>query len=233
MVLEVDDIHAYYDESHILHGVTVHLKNGELVGLIGNNGVGKTTLLRSVMGLTDIRSGNIYLKGANISHLPPHKVSRLGVSLVPENREIFPDLTVLENLTVGTNNSRKNRKTIPERIYDYFPVLKERLDQKGGTLSGGEQQMLAIARGLVGDPDLILLDEFSEGLQPLIIQNIIKILRRVQKEGVSILMVEQDARLALHLSSRIYIMEKGEISYHGFSEELLSNETILKDHLAI
>ena len=233
MVLEVDDIHAYYDESHILHGVTVHLKNGELVGLIGNNGVGKTTLLKSVMGLTDIRSGNIYLKGANISHLPPHKVSRLGVSLVPENREIFPDLTVLENLTVGTNNSRKNRKTIPERIYDYFPILKERLDQKGGTLSGGEQQMLAIARGLVGDPDLILLDEFSEGLQPLIIQNIIKILRRVQKEGVSILMVEQDARLALHLSSRIYIMEKGEISYHGLSEELLSNETILKDHLAI
>lgn len=233
MVLEVDDIHAYYDESHILHGVTVHLRNGEIVGLIGNNGVGKTTLLKSVMGLTDIRSGNIYLKGANISHLPPHKVSRLGVSLIPENREIFPDLTVLENLTVGTNNSRKNRKTIPERIYDYFPILKERLDQKGGTLSGGEQQMLAIARGLVGDPDLILLDEFSEGLQPVVIQNIIKILRRVQKEGVTILMVEQDARLALHLSNRIYIMEKGEISYHGLSEELLSNETILKDHLAI
>jgi branched-chain amino acid transport system ATP-binding protein len=233
LLLEVNEIHAYYGESHVLHGLSIHLQNGEIVGLIGNNGAGKTTLLRSIMGLTDVRSGSISFKGENILHLPPYKLARLGISLVPENREIFPDLTVLENLMVGAYNSRKNRKTIPEKIWDYFPILEDRINQKGGTLSGGEQQMLTIARGLVSGPDLMLLDEFSEGLQPQIIQNIIDIIRLVQKEGVTMLLVEQNARLALHLSSRVYVMEKGEISYHGVSEELLGNERILKDHLAI
>jgi branched-chain amino acid transport system ATP-binding protein len=229
----VDDIHVYYDESHILHGVTLHLERGEIVGLIGNNGVGKTTLLRSVMGLTHVRSGNIVFQGSDILHLPPFRISRLGISLIPENREIFPDLTVYENLLIGTMNTSKNKKVIHDKIYDYFPFLKNRSNQKGGTLSGGEQQMLAIARGLVGEPKLILVDEFSEGLQPLVIRNIVEIIREVQKEGKTILMVEQDARLALHLSSRIYIMEKGQVSFHGFSKELLSDAQILKKHLAI
>ena len=233
MVLKVDSIHVFYEESHILHGVTLHLKSDEIVGLIGNNGVGKTTLLRSIMGLTDVRSGHMYFQGEDILNSPPYKISRLGISLVPENREIFPDLSVYENLLIGTMNSKKARKAIPEKIYEFFPILKERVNQKGATLSGGEQQMLAIARGLVGEPTLLLVDEFSEGLSPLVIRNIVDIFRKVQREGMTILMVEQDARLALHLSSRIYIMEKGQVSYHGFSEELQSNEAILKDHLAI
>lgn len=229
----MDNIHAYYGVSHILHGVTIQIKRGEIVGLIGNNGVGKTTLLKSIMGLTRVRSGHINFQDQDLLHLPPFKISRLGISLIPENRDIFPDLTVYENLLLGMTNSRRKRKVIGDKIHDYFPILKARLNQKGGTLSGGEQQMLAIARGLVGEPELILVDEFSEGLQPLVIRNIVGILREVQKEGKTILMVEQDARLALHLSERIYIMEKGEISYHGLPEELLSNAKILKDHLAI
>lgn len=233
MVLKVDDVHVYYDESHILHGVTLYLEPNEIVGLIGNNGVGKTTLLRSIMGLTDVRSGHISFQGEDILYSSPYKISKLGISLVPENREIFPDLSVYENLLMGTMNSKKPGKAIPEKIYDFFPILRERINQKGATLSGGEQQMLAIARGLAGGPRLLFVDEFSEGLSPLIIRNIVDIFREVQKEGTTILMVEQDARLALHLSSRIYIMEKGQISYHGFSEELQSNEAILKDHLAI
>lgn len=233
MVLKVDNIHVFYEESHILHGVTLHLEPNEIVGLIGNNGVGKTTLLRSILGLTDVRSGNMSFQGEDILNYPPCKISRLGISLVPENREIFPDLTVYENLLIGTMNSKEKRKAIPEIIYDFFPILKERGNQKGSTLSGGEQQMLAIARGLVGGPTLLLVDEFSEGLSPLIIRDIVDIFGEVQKDGMTILMVEQDARLALHLSERIYIMEKGQISYHGLSEDLLSDSQILKDHLAI
>ena len=233
MVLKVDNIHVFYEESHILHGVTLHLEPNEIVGLIGNNGVGKTTFLRSILGLTDVRSGDIFFQDEDILNSPPYKISRLGISLVPENREVFPDLSVHENLLIGTMNSKEKRKAIPEIIYEFFPILKERVNQKGSTLSGGEQQMLAIARGLVGEPTLLLVDEFSEGLSPLIIKDIVDIFKKVQKDGMTILMVEQDARLALHLSERIYIMEKGQISYHGLSEELLSDSQILKDHLAI
>ena len=233
MVLKVDNIHVFYEESHILHGVTLHLEPNEIVGLIGNNGVGKTTFLRSILGLTDVRSGDIFFQDEDILNSPPYKISRLGISLVPENREVFPDLSVYENLLIGTMNSKEKRKAIPEIIYEFFPILKERVNQKGSTLSGGEQQMLAIARGLVGEPTLLLVDEFSEGLSPLIIKDIVDIFRKVQKDGMTILMVEQDARLALHLSERIYIMEKGQISYHGFSEDLQSDSQILKDHLAI
>jgi branched-chain amino acid transport system ATP-binding protein len=199
------------------------LEPNEIVGLIGNNGVGKTTFLRSILGLTDVRSGDIFFQDEDILNFPPYKISRLGISLVPENREVFPDLM----------NSKEKRKAIPEIIYEFFPILKERVNQKGSTLSGGEQQMLAIARGLVGEPTLLLVDEFSEGLSPLIIKDIVDIFRKVQKDGMTILMVEQDARLALHLSERIYIMEKGQISYHGLSEDLQSDSQILKDHLAI
>lgn len=219
MVLKVDNIHVFYEESHILHGVTLHLEPNEIVGLIGNNGVGKTTLLKSILGLTDVRSGDIFFQDEDILNFPPYKISRLGISLVPENREIFPDLSVDENLLIGTMNSKEKRKAIPEIIYEFFPILKERVNQKGSTLSGGEQQMLAIARGLVGEPTLLLVDEFSEGLSPLIIKDIVDIFGKVQKNGMTILMVEQDARLALHLSERIYIMEKGQIAYHGLSEE--------------
>jgi branched-chain amino acid transport system ATP-binding protein len=233
LVLKVDNIHVFYEESHILHGVTLHLEPNEIIGLIGNNGVGKTTLLRSILGLTDVRSGDIFFQDEDIVNVPPYKISRLGISLVPENREIFPDLSVHENLLIGTMKSKEKRKAIPEIIYEFFPILKERVNQKGSTLSGGEQQMLAIARGLVGEPMLLLVDEFSEGLSPLIIKDIVDIFRKVQKDGMTILMVEQDARLALHLSERIYIMEKGQISYHAFSEDLQSDSQILKDHLAI
>lgn len=233
MVLKVDNIHVYYGESHILHGVSLNLQRGEIVGLIGNNGVGKTTLLRSIMGLTDVRLGSIYYQSTNIFQLMPHKISRLGISFIPENREIFPDLSVYENLLMGAMIAKKRKRVIDTKILDYFPILKDRLSQKSGTLSGGEQQMLAVARGLVGHPDLILLDEFSEGLQPLVIRKIVEILREVRKEGKTILMVEQNARLALNLSNRIYIMEKGQISYGGSSAELLSNGEILKNYLAV
>ena len=233
MVLKVEDIHSYYGQSHILHGVSLFLNKGEIVGLIGNNGVGKTTTLRSIMGLTQVRSGKIFFLDREILNWPPYRISRLGISLVPENREIFPGLTVYENLLIGTKNSRGNQKFNFEKICDFFPILKERLNQKGGTLSGGEQQMLAIARGLAGNPKLILLDEFSEGLQPLIIKNIVEIIKEVQKEGKSILLVEQDARLAIHLSQRIYIMEKGQISYHASSKELMADENILRNYMAV
>lgn len=233
MVLKIDNIHVYYDESHVLHGVSLFLESNEIVGLIGNNGVGKTTLLRSIFGLTDVRTGNIYYKNKSIANLPPYKISKLGISLVPENREIFPDLSVYENLLIGAINFKKNRKIILGKVYDFFPILKERLNQKGETLSGGEQQMLAIARGLTGDPALLLVDEFSEGLSPLVIRSIVEIFKKVLQEGTTILMVEQNARLALHLTSRIYIMEKGEILYHGLSEDIRNNEAILKTHLAI
>ncbi len=233
MVLEAECVNVYYGESNVLREVSIYLKEREIVGLIGNNGVGKTTFLRSLLGLADVRSGTIRFMGKDILGLSPFRIARLGIGLVPENREIFPDLTVYENLLVGTMNMRKKGIVINERVYEYFPFLKERLRQKGGTLSGGEQQMLAIARGLVGEPELLLLDEFSEGLQPLVIRNICEIVRRVRDEGTTILMVEQNARLAIRLSSRIYIMEKGEIAYHGPSEALVHDERVLGEHLAI
>jgi branched-chain amino acid transport system ATP-binding protein len=233
MILEVKDLHAFYGESHILHGVNMKVDEGKITCLLGRNGVGKTTLLKAIMGLVDKRRGEILYKGKDLIGMPPYKIAQLGIAFVPEDSGIFPDLTVKENLLTGLAGSKKGSKTIPEKVFEYFPILKERLDQKGGTLSGGEQKMLAIARALVQEPELILLDEFTQGLQPSIVQKLVEIVKQINKDGTSLLLVEQNSNLALNIADWGYIMEKGQIVYSGMSKELSSNISILHKYLVI
>lgn len=230
-MLKVDHIHTFYGLSHILQGVKLEVSAGEIVCLLGRNGVGKTTTLKSIIGLTPPRDGKITFKGEEIQGRKPHEVSRLGISYVPEDRRIFPMLTVKENLILGTKNAsgmnleQKIRNL--ERIYSYFPILKEREKQHGRTLSGGEQQMLSVARGLMGNSQLMLLDEPSEGLAPLIVKELMSIILRLcHEEGLTLLLVEQNARLALKISKRGYVLEKGVVKFEGPSEYLVESEEV-------
>lgn len=234
MILEVKDIHTYYGMSHILFGVSLSVKKGEVVALLGRNGAGKTTTLRSIMGLTPPKSGSIVFKGREIVGLPPYAIARLGIGFVPEDRRIFPDLSVLENLDVARKDGPDGRGGWDvEKVFDYFPKLKALQHRRGGTLSGGEQQMLTIARTLMGNPELLLLDEPSEGLAPLIVRALEELIQKLKTEGMTILLAEQNVRFVSRLADRAYIIDDGRIPYEGRIEELWRNEEIKKRYLAV
>ena len=233
MLLEVQGLHAYYGESHILHGISLAVGEGEAVCLLGRNGMGKTTVLRSIMGLATVSPGSVRFRGREITPLSTFERARLGIACVPENREIFPDLTVAENLQVAAAVRPPRERGVPAAIDEYFPILRERRRQRGGSLSGGEQQMLAIARGLVAEPSLLLIDEFSEGLQPSIVHAISAVIREVNRRGAAVVLVEQNIRLALTLTARCYVLEKGQIIFDGTSERLAADPALLKRHLAV
>jgi urea ABC transporter ATP-binding protein UrtE len=225
--LLVRDVWAGYGQTVVLQGVTLVVRPSEVVALLGRNGVGKTTLLKTIMGILRPRAGEILLDTAPITGLMPHKIAVRGVAYVPQGRGIFPKLTVRENLLLGTKGRCDGERIIPESIYDYFPVLRERLNQLGGTLSGGEQQMLAIARALAAEPAILLLDEPSEGIQPSIVIRLADILQRIHQErDISILLVEQNLDLALSIADRCLIMEKGRIVYEGIPNELKVSNVI-------
>jgi branched-chain amino acid transport system ATP-binding protein len=223
-MLILENVNTYYGYSHILQDVSLEVREGEIVVLLGRNGVGKTTTMKTIIGLQPPQTGRVFFLGGNIAGLPPHKIARMGISFIPEDRRVIPNLTVYENLKLGSlvRGKAEGRERLFEMVFEYFPRLKERLKQDGGKLSGGEQQMLTIARGLMAEPKLMLIDEPSEGLAPKIVQEIMEIIRRLQKDGVTILLVEQHVEKAMRLSDnqRAYIMEKGQIRMTGNLEEL-------------
>ena len=233
-LLSVEDIHTYYGESHILQGVSLHLEEGEVVTLIGRNGAGKTTTLRSIMGIARPSRGRVTLRGADIMRLPTHEIARRGIAWIPEERRILPNLTVLENLRLGmmTPGAGNGAERIAE-VFEMFPRLRERTAQKGRFLSGGEQQMLAIARGLVARPKLMLVDEPTEGLAPILVQQLTGILRRINQTGTTILLVEQTLEVALALSHRLYVMDQGRIQFSGTPDELARDPTIQQRFLEV
>lgn len=233
MMLEVKEIDTYYELSHILFGVSLEVDESETVCILGRNGVGKTTTLRSVMGLTPPRSGSIKLLGEEIRGKKPFEIARRAVGFVPEDRVIFPDLTVRENLEIAVKKGKNSPSWTVEKVYSLFPVLEKRDSQWGGTLSGGEQQMLTIARTLMGDPRLMLLDEPSEGLAPLVVKNIEEQLQLLKKEGMTMLLSEQNSNFALGISDRAYILEKGRVSWHGDVSELKEKPEIMKEYLGV
>jgi branched-chain amino acid transport system ATP-binding protein len=235
-ILKVVDLHSYYGKSHILFGLDLEVHMGETVALLGRNGMGKTTTLKSIMGIVPPHQGRIIFMGKEITDLQSHEISRLGIGYVPEDRRIFPELTVLENLMTGLQRvdiSETRKRELLDHVYSCFPVLHERSQQLGGTLSGGEQQMLAIARAMVIDPALILMDEPTEGLMPILVKEIENIVDILHQQGVAVLLVEQNVKMSLGVSSRGYILERGEVHHHGPSEEIASNEEILKTYLSI
>lgn len=232
MLLEVKGINTFYSISHILFDVSMEIDKGEVACIIGRNGVGKTTMLRSIMGLTTPRSGSILFAGVEIRGKQPFEIARLGIGFVPEDRIIFPDLTVKENLGIASKGKDKGPWTF-ERVYKMFPILEKRQAQMGGTLSGGEQQMLTIARTLKGNPRLLLLDEPSEGLSPLVIKELENQVRNLKKEGMPILLSEQNSSFTLKLSDRAYILEKGELRWKGDVRELKEKPEILKTYLGV
>ena len=232
----VEDVHTYYGKSHILHGVSLQVAPGEVVGLLGRNGVGKSTTLKTIMGLVQPSQGTVLLEGNAITRMPPHKLARLGIGYVPEDRRIFRQLTVMENLRTGLDRegvTEERKKALLEKVFNFFPVLSERRNQAGGTLSGGEQQMLAIARAMMLEPKIILLDEPTEGLMPRMVSQIHQIIDALHRDGVAILLVEQNVPLTLEASQRVYIMEKGEIRHHAASSELKVGDAVIKQYLGV
>lgn len=234
MMLQVEKIDTFYGSSQILFDVSLEVSLGEVVGLLGRNGAGKTTTLRSIMGLTRPKGGKISYKGEDILGKPTYKIAKMGIGYVPEDRIIFPDLSVLDNLNLASkiSSESKNGWNI-ERVFGLFPVLKARAHQNGGTLSGGEQQMLTIARTLMGNPELILVDEPTEGLAPLLVNEVRKLVLAIAETGTTILLSEQNIKFSLKSSKRVYIIEKGEIQYEGSVENLRENESIMKKYLAV
>ena len=232
-MLEINDIHTYYGESHVLHGVTMEVKDGSVVALLGRNGMGKTTTIRSIIGLTPPRGGSIKFNGTELVGMAPEKISRVGIGLVPQGRMIFPSLSVTENLTMAARAGNKNDPWTLDKVYETFPRLKERGKNKGNLLSGGEQQMLTIARALMTNPDLIMLDEPSEGLAPIVVQEVYRIIERLKAAGQSILLVEQDFGMAMSVADYAYIMTKGEIVYDSKPQELMDNEAVKAKHLGV
>ena len=238
MLLAVEELHAHYGKSHILHGVSLQIDAGEIVCLLGRNGVGKSTTLKSIMGLVRPSRGRVLFKGTAIEGLPPYRVARLGLGYVPEERRIFPTITVRENLLMGIkgsrarNGARENGWTL-ERVYEFFPRLKERERQRAGTLSGGEQQMLTMGRTLMGNPDLLLVDEPTEGLAPMIVEQVERILHAIHTSGTPVLLVEQSMETALALAERVYVMSKGQIVFQGSVRELQESDTVRKQYLEV
>ena len=235
-MLDLENVNAYYGDSHILHGVSFAVNAGEVVCLLGRNGAGKTTTVLTIMGYLKPRPGHIRYRDRDIAALAPYQVARLGFGFVPQDRGIFPSLTVRENLTVfarGGGQGADRRRWTLERIFDLFPNLRARERNLGFQLSGGEQQMLSIARALMLNPSLLLLDEPSEGLAPMIVQGIVEVLKSLKREGLAILLVEQNLRTALAVADRHHVMNKGEICFTGSSGELEGNEFVLRNYLSV
>jgi len=231
-MLRLENVHAYYGLSHILHGVSLEVGDREIVSLLGRNGAGKTTTLLAIMGFLEPKPGMIHYGDRDISGLAPYRISRMGLGYVPQERGIFGSLTVEENLIVAARKGAGGGWTL-KRIYELFPRLQERAGFRGLKLSGGEQQMLSIARALLLNPELIILDEPSEGLAPLIVQEILEILLNVRAQGVAVLIVEQNLRAALRIADRHYVLSKGQVCFSGTSEQLNADEAILKQHLGV
>lgn len=235
MLLEITDLDTYYGESHVLQGISLTVDAGEIVCLLGRNGVGKTTILRSIIGLVIPRSGSILFDGLKISGWPPYEIVNQGVGYVPEERRIFPRLTVRENLLIGIKPRQKRDKecwTI-EKVYDYFPGLKDRDRQKGAYLSGGEQQMLTMARALMGNPRILLLDEPTEGLGPKIVETVKKVILDIHNLGTAILLVEQNMKVALKIAGRFYVMSKGTVVFQGTARQVQDAHEIRQKYLEV
>jgi branched-chain amino acid transport system ATP-binding protein len=236
-MLKVENINTYYGTSHILHNVSLEVQDGEIVVLLGRNGVGKSTTLKSIMGIAPSKSGKITLNGEEITRLTPDKIARRGISFVPEDRRVIPNLTVFENLKLGMliRGKNVNMNETLETVFQYFPKLKERLDQMGESLSGGEQQMLTTARGLVANPQLMMIDEPTEGLAPIIVEEIWGMLKKLHENKVTILLVEQNYELSLQLSKnlRAYVLEKGHIRLSGTREELHAKQEEVERYLGV
>ncbi len=232
-MLEVKNIHTYYGLSHVLFDVSLKVKQGEVVSLIGRNGAGKTTTIRSIMGLVRPREGQITFQDRDITRLATYHIARLGISWVPDNRRIFADLTVAENLEVARRDTVSEQGWNLEKIFALFPALQKYKDRRGGYLSGGEQQMLSIARALLGNPALLLLDEPTEGLAPLIVRELEEQILRLKAQGISILLVEQNIKSALKLADRCYIMSRGQVCYQGTVQELQEKDEIRTKYLLV
>lgn len=232
--LEVENVHASYGLSQVLFGISLRVQRGEVVGLLGRNGVGKTTTMRTIIGLTPARSGVVRFEGREVQRLAPHRIARLGIGYVPEDRRIFPDLTVWENLDIARRPGPNGESAWnEERVFDLFPKLAELRGRRGGNLSGGEQQMLTIARSLMANPTLLLLDEPSEGLAPLVVEALRTRIDALRRDGLSILLAEQSLDFVLSLSDRVYVLEKGEVKFSGRAEEVRANEEVLNRYLTV
>lgn len=235
MLLAVEDINTYYGLSHILQGVSLEVDRQEIVTLVGRNGAGKTTTLKSILGITPIRSGHIRFNGLDISTLPTHAIIQRKIAYVPEERRIIPGLTVRENLKLALlkSQNRDREEEMIERVAHYFPVLKGRLKQEGASLSGGEQQMLAIARAMITSPEIMLIDEPTEGLMPLLVETIAEIIETINQSGVAVLLVEQNTEMALGISHRAYVIDEGKIQSTGQAKEILADEEIQRRYLTV
>jgi branched-chain amino acid transport system ATP-binding protein len=231
-MLEIRDLHAYYGKSHILQGVSFDVGPGEIVSLLGRNGVGRSTTIKAIMGDVAPR-GSVRFRGEELAGLPPHVIARKGLGYVPENRDIFPGLTVRENLLLGKKSTRQTGRWSYDDVFELFPLLRERADVQGGVLSGGEQQMLTICRTLMGDPELIMIDEPTEGLAPRLVELVGDLLERIAARGVSILLVEQKLTIALRISRRLYVMGHGRIVFEGTPEDLRANAAVRKEWLEV
>jgi branched-chain amino acid transport system ATP-binding protein len=235
-LLQVEEIHTHYGKSHILHGVSLDVGRGEVVGLLGRNGVGKSTTLKAIAGIVHPSAGRVLFEGRSITNLPAHRLARLGIGYVPEDRRIFPLLTVTENLRTGLDRhgvTAARKKELLDKSYGYFPVLAERRNQFGGTLSGGEQQMLAIARAMMLEPKIILLDEPTEGLMPRMVSQIRDIIGVLHRDGVAVLLVEQNVPLTLDAGQRIYIIEKGVVRHHAPAADLRADDAPIHRYMGV
>jgi branched-chain amino acid transport system ATP-binding protein len=235
-MLEADRINSYYEKSHVLHDVSLDIQQGQVVGLLGRNGVGKSTTIKSIIGIVSPKSGSVRFQGKDIVGLRPHQIARLGIGYVPEDRRIFPTLTVRENLLIGAKGGKQlygDTGWTIDKIYHFFPRLRERDSLKGGYLSGGEQQMLTIGRTLMGDPLLILLDEPTEGLAPQMVEAVTNVIREIHRSGVSVLLVEQSIDVVLSLADRVSIMHKGEIVFSGTPGELVVMPGVRERYLEV
>jgi len=235
-LVKLEDVHTHYGKSHILHGVSLEIGRGEVVGLLGRNGVGKSTTLKAIAGLVHPSRGRVLFEGRPIGQLPAHRLARLGIGYVPEERRIFPLLTVTENLRTGLDRhgvTRLRKRQLLDKVYASFPVLAERRNQAGGTLSGGEQQMLAIARAMMLEPKIILLDEPTEGLMPRMVGQIRDIIFALRRDGVAVLLVEQNVPLTLDTGERVYILEKGQVRHHAPASRLRVDDAVIHQYLGV
>jgi len=234
-MLRVENLNAWYDRSHVLQGISLEVNKGEIVTLMGRNGAGKTTTLRSLMGLLSKRQGKASIDGTSFLDLPAHERFHLGLAYVPEDRRIVPGLTVKENLELGVIAKKKagDMSALVDEIAETFPRLKERLDQDGTSMSGGEQQMLAIARAMIGKPKVILLDEPSEGIMPVLVEEMFELFAKLKQQGLTILLVEQNVQQALKISDRAYILDQGQIVFHDTAQNLLNNDEIQHKYCAV
>ncbi|MEW6185210.1 MAG: ABC transporter ATP-binding protein [Thermodesulfobacteriota bacterium] len=237
-MLEVKDLNTFYGTSHVLQGISLTVEKGELVALLGRNGMGKSTTLKSIMGVVKLKSGSVIFKGKDVTGYPSYKTAKAGIGYVPEDRRIFPTLSVVDNLMLGVKGGKIKSPNDPntwtlERIFQHFPMLEKRATQKGATLSGGEQQMLTIGRSLMGNPDLLLVDEPTEGLAPLMVKEVRDVLYEINKAGVSILLVEHNLKVAMSLAHRLYLMGKAHVGFTGTVDELKANPDARAKYLEV